>query len=135
MKVVFFDGSCALCSGVVRWTHRRDRQDEIWFAALESSFAAKHREKLDLPAAGVGADTFAFWDQEQDTVAIKSSGALKLLKVLGGFWAVVGAVGSIVPLFMRDGIYDLIARNRRKWFGSSESCELPPDGLKGKVLS
>ena len=52
MKVVFFDGGCPLCSGAVRWTHRRDKRDEISYAALESNFAAKYREELGLPVCG-----------------------------------------------------------------------------------
>lgn len=137
MKVVFFDGGCVLCSGMVRWTHRRDRREEIWFAALESEFATEYREELNLPAAGAGAETFVFWNQEQseESVTFKSEGALTLLQELGGFWTFIGTVGKLAPRGLRDLVYDWIARNRRKWFGSSEECQLPPESLRGKVLA
>lgn len=137
MKVVFFDGDCLLCSGFVQWTHRRDRQQEIWFAALDSDFASKHREELGLPEAGEGAETFAFWNQERqsEVVCFKSEGALSLLDELGGIWAVLARVMGVFPIGLRDTCYDLIARNRRKWFGTSEECQLPPDSLAGKVLA
>ena len=136
MKVIFFDGECLLCSGAVRWAHRLDRNDQLWFAALESQFAADHREALGLPVAGENAETFAFWDQEAgpQALTIKSEGALTLCRELGGVWAGLGALASLVPLRFRDFIYDLITRNRRTLFGSSEGCQLPPESLRGRVL-
>lgn len=134
-KIVFFDGGCLLCSGAVLWTHRRDRRGEVWFAALESDFAAKYRLELGLPEAGEGAETFAFWEREKGEVTFKSSGALSLLKELGGFWAFLAGVGGVFPSRVRDGVYDFIARNRRKWFGTSEGCALPPASLRGRVLA
>ena len=133
-KIVFFDGGCHLCSGVVKWTHRRDRRGDIWFAALESEFAATHREELGLPDAGEGADTFVYWNREREEVTFKSNGALSLFKELGGFWAFLAAVGGVFPQSIRDWCYDLIARNRRRWFGASDECLLPPASLRGKVL-
>lgn len=134
-KVVFFDGGCLLCSSMVRWTHQRDHEGQIWFAALESEFAAQHREQLKLPIAGEGAETFVYWERDVDVVAEKSEGAFLLLRTLGGVWGGMGFLGSLFPLFLRDGVYDLIARNRRKWFGVSENCVLPPTSLRGRVLA
>ncbi|MGJ8724137.1 MAG: thiol-disulfide oxidoreductase DCC family protein [Roseibacillus sp.] len=134
-KIVFFDGGCLLCSAAVQWTHRRDRRGEIWFAALESEFASQYREELGLPEAGEGAETFVYWDRERKEVTFKSSGALSLLRELGGFWAFLSVVGGLFPRSIRDWFYDLIARNRRQWFGASEECQLPPASLRGKVLA
>lgn len=133
-QIVFFDGGCLLCSWVVRWTHRRDRRGEIFFAALESDFASQHRQTLSLPAPGEGAETFVFWNQKTDRISVKSDGALALLQALGGFWALLGRLGCFCPRSLRDCLYELIARNRRRWFGTSENCSLPPASLHGKVL-
>lgn len=133
-KIVFFDGNCLLCSGVVQWCHRRDRHERIWFAALDSNFAAKYRTELELPEPGEGAETFVFWDREREKAFVRSDGALQLLRELGGFWAGLGVMGSWLPRGLRDAVYNWVARNRRKWFGSSEECSLPPASLRGKVL-
>ena len=133
-KVVFFDGGCALCSAVVQWTHRRDKGGEIWFAALESDFANQFRQQLSLPTAGAEAETFVFWDRDQEIVAEKSDGALLLLKNLGSIWRALGHLGSAVPRFFRNKGYDFIACNRRKWFGTNENCELPSASLREKIL-
>ncbi|MDQ8189526.1 thiol-disulfide oxidoreductase DCC family protein [Roseibacillus persicicus] len=133
-NVVFFDGGCLLCSGVVQWCHRMDRHERIWFAALDSSFAAKHRSELGLPDPGEGAETFAFWNQEKGEVFFRSDGAIQMLRELGGIWAGVGVLMSWMPRFLRDACYNFIARNRRRWWGTSEECTLPPASLRGKVL-
>ena len=133
-KIVFFDGGCHLCSGVVRWTHRRDKRGDIWFAALESEFADAHRDELGLPDAGEGADTFVYWDREKGDVSFKSNGALSLLRELGRLLGFSAAVGGVFPHSLRDWAYDLVARNRRRWFGASDECLLPPASLRGKVL-
>ncbi|MGL6267168.1 MAG: thiol-disulfide oxidoreductase DCC family protein [Chitinophagaceae bacterium] len=41
----------------------------------------------------------------------------------------------IVPRFIRDGVYNFIARNRYKWFGKKESCFLPTADLRNRFLS
>lgn len=133
-RVVFFDGECLLCSGVVRWCHRVDHAGVIWFASLDSQFADQHREELGLPPAGEGADTFAFWNGPAGEVAFRSAGATELLKCLGGGWCFLGKVMSRFPRMIRDGGYNLVARNRRKWFGSAETCTMPPGSLRGRVL-
>ena len=133
-KVVFFDGGCLLCSSVVKWTHERDRLGQMWFASLDSRFAANYREELSLPSAGEGAETFGYWDRERGRVSFRSNGALALFHDLGGVWAGLAVLGRIVPCRVRDVIYNWIAKNRRHWFGSSESCVLPPASLQGRVL-
>lgn len=137
MKVVFFDGECLLCTGMVRWAHRCDRDEVLWFAALNSDFAEKKREELPLPPAGKESDTFAFWDESKGSkgVSCRSDGVLALLRTLGGFWAGLGVLLGVFPRGMRDALYSLIACNRRKWFGESKECSLPPASLRGRVLS
>ena len=139
-KVVFFDGGCLLCSKVVQWVHQCDKEKQVWFAALESEFAAEHRDLLGLPGPGEEAETFAFWDRangengERGKVAFKSEGTLILMKTLGGFWLGMAVLLSAFPLRLRDGCYDFVARNRRDWFGEDEGCSLPSESLRDQML-
>ena len=95
--MVFFDGGCLLCSSMVRWTHQRDHEGKIWFAALESEFAAQHREQLKLPIAGEGAETFVYWERDVDVVAEKSEGAFCFY----GLWEESGEGWDSWVLFSR----------------------------------
>jgi predicted DCC family thiol-disulfide oxidoreductase YuxK len=63
----------------------------------------------------------------------KSAAALTIARHLGGFFKLLYA-GIIVPRFLRDGAYDLIAKNRYKWFGKKEECPVPTPELRDRFL-
>lgn len=98
------------------------------FASLQSSFGQQVLEKFHLPA-----DNFnSFILYEDEKIYKKSEGALKVFsQLLGWRWV---KVFFIVPKFIRDGVYDLIARNRYKWFGKRNECMIPTPDLKARFL-
>ena len=63
----------------------------------------------------------------------RSTAALYTFKLLGGFWSLLFA-GMILPRFLRDGLYNYIARNRYKWFGKRDSCMIPTPELMSRFL-
>jgi predicted DCC family thiol-disulfide oxidoreductase YuxK len=86
-------------------------------------------EKFGLPA-----DNFnSFILAEGDRIYTKSTGTLRMLKKLGGIWKLFYGF-IIVPKFIRDAVYKLIAKNRYKWFGKRESCMIPTPELKDRFL-
>jgi predicted DCC family thiol-disulfide oxidoreductase YuxK len=133
-KVVFFDGECLLCSGVVRWCHKHDRSGNLQYAALGGEFAAQHRKELGLPEGTGEAQTFVLWDEAGDEIFFRSDGVVALLKNLRGVWKALGFCIQTIPRPIRDWGYGTVAKNRRSWFGRSEHCELPPGSLRGRVL-
>ncbi len=54
----------------------------------------------------------------------KSTAALTIFKKLGGFWALLYTF-IIVPRFIRDAVYDFIAKHRYQWFGKQNQCYIP----------
>jgi predicted DCC family thiol-disulfide oxidoreductase YuxK len=69
----------------------------------------------------------------KDGVRRRSDAVLDIARQLGGAWRWL-AVLSVVPRPIRDGIYDLIARNRHRWFGRNPACPVPPDDIRGRFL-
>lgn len=132
--IVFFDGECLLCSRLVRWCHSVDQRQRLWFAALEGEYAASCREELALSEAGGNADSFAFYQEEEELVLFRSDGVVALLRSLDGVWPLLGMLLSCFPRGLRDKGYDLIARNRRFLFTSSATCSLPSESLRGRIL-
>ena len=65
---------------------------------------------------------------------IKSNAALKIMDDFGGFWKLTFVL-RVFPVSFRDVIYDIIAKNRYKWFGKKESCMMPTPEMKAKFLS
>ena len=129
--VLFFDGICNLCSGVVQFIIKRDKKKLFLFASLQSE--AGQAAIADLEAKTVlKPDSFILYHKGE--YFIKSSGALRAAKLLGGAWSLL-YVAMIVPRFLRDAIYDLVASKRYKWFGKMNECMLPTPELKSRFLS
>jgi predicted DCC family thiol-disulfide oxidoreductase YuxK len=70
---------------------------------------------------------------ENKKVYTKSSAALRIARKLSGLWPLFFVL-LIIPSFIRDGVYDFIAKNRYKWFGKKEQCMIPTPGLREKFL-
>jgi predicted DCC family thiol-disulfide oxidoreductase YuxK len=63
----------------------------------------------------------------------KSIAALKVLRHFPWYWQWLQAF-RIVPRFIRDAVYDVIAKNRYRWFGKKDNCMIPTPELKSRFL-
>ncbi|MCB0401111.1 MAG: DUF393 domain-containing protein [Flavobacteriales bacterium] len=126
--IILFDGACNFCSFWVKFVIKRDKKDQFRFASLQSEAGKK---LLEMHRVDPLIDSVVLI--KQDKAYIKSTATLHIIKLLGGFRALLFGL-IIFPSFLRDFFYDLIARNRYKWFGQ-KTCELPlnPD-FKNKFI-
>ncbi len=128
-SLVLFDGICNLCSAAVQFIMKRDRRKMFLFASLQSERA---RELLKSHGfSGHMPDTIVLI--EENSVYLKSTAVLRILKLLGGAWKLLYGF-KIIPVSLRDSIYDWIAGNRFKWFGKRKECYLPEEGGKERIL-
>ena len=58
---------------------------------------------------------------------------LRMLGDIGGAWWLVSVL-RVVPRFLRDPVYDFVARHRYRWFGKYDQCPLPPPELRARFL-
>ena len=128
--VIFFDGVCNLCNRSVQFVIKRDRAKKFRFASLQGKTAALVLKELNIAPAD--SDSFILLDEKK--VYTRSTAALRVLRELGGLWKLL-YVFIIVPPFIRDGIYNFIARNRYKWFGKREECMIPTPELKERFYN
>jgi predicted DCC family thiol-disulfide oxidoreductase YuxK len=128
--IVLFDGVCNLCNATVQFLIKRDRKKKLRYASLQGSFGQKTLRDFGLNAAAPA--SFILLDGGQ--IYTHSSGALRVLSHLGGFWKVLSWL-EVVPRFVRDGVYNIIARNRYRWFGKRESCMVPAEGVRERFLN
>ena len=128
--VIFFDGVCNLCNRSVQFVIKRDRAKKFRFASLQGKSAAFVLKELNISPA----DSDSFILLENDKVYTRSTAALRVLRELGGLWKLF-YVFIIVPPFIRDGIYNFIARKRYKWFGKREECMIPTPELKERFYN
>ena len=127
--VILFDGVCNLCSGAVQFVIKRDRKNIFKFASLQSVVGQAILKKFNLPANTF--NSFILYDAGK--IYTRSTGALLVAKQLSGGWPIL-SVFIVIPSFIRNALYDLIAQNRYKWFGRKEACWLPSAVVRDKFL-
>lgn len=125
--ILYFDGVCNLCNGAVQWVIRRDKQQQFLFAPLQSEAGA-----LAMNAMGQNLDSIILFHHGQ--YFTKSNAALRIASLLGGRWAWLAAL-RIFPKVVRDAVYDLVARNRYRWFGKKNACMIPTPALQRRFIS
>ena len=129
-SIILFDGVCNLCNNAVQFVIKHDPTDTFMFAALQSATGQKLLQQCNLPK--VGFDSFVLI--QNGKVFLKSTAALQVAKQLSG--PVKSLYGFIiVPSFIRNAVYTVIAKNRYKWFGKKDSCMIPTASLKAKFLN
>lgn len=128
-KIILFDGVCNLCNGAITFIIKRDKNDVFRYAPLQSEVGKNLAKKHEIDLVKVDSIILV---TDQSAVA-KSTAALRIAKHLSGGWPLL-AVFFILPTFLRNAVYDFIARNRYKWFGKKDACMIPTPELKSKFL-
>ena len=129
-KVILFDGVCNLCNSFVNFVIRNDKKEVFKFAPIQSDFGEIALKKHRINSK----DTDSIILIDDDNYYIKSSAALYIAKELSGAYPLLFCF-MIVPKFIRNWIYDLVAKNRYKWFGKKLSCMIPTPELKNKFYN
>jgi predicted DCC family thiol-disulfide oxidoreductase YuxK len=129
-SIILFDGVCNLCNGAVQFVIKRDKKKCFCFASLQSSQGRKLLEQYNLPLTDI--NSFILIEHRQ--VYTGSTGTLRVAKKLNGFWPLLFAF-IIVPKFIRDRIYNWVAKNRYKWFGKKDTCMIPTPELRARFLN
>ena len=124
-QIIFFDGVCNLCNNSINFIIDRDKNQVFRYAPLQSDFA-----KEQLIPKGANPDKLDSIILLKDgKVYHKSSAALQIARNLSGAWSLLAGL-MIFPKFIRDFVYDIIAKNRYKWFGKRDECRIPTPELK-----
>lgn len=128
-KIVLFDGVCNLCNSSVVFIIKRDKEDRFRFTALQETPGLSLIEKYGIDTRKT--DSIILIDG--DKAYSRSEAALRIALHLSSVWPLLYAF-TIVPGFIRNWVYDIIARNRYKWFGRKDVCMIPTPELKSKFL-
>ena len=126
---ILFDGVCNLCNGFVQFVIARDPHARFRFAALGSPAAEEMLRRADV--AGPVPDSIVLIEGER--AWFRSDAALRIARGLPFPWPLASAC-LIVPRFIRDAVYDAIARRRYRWFGRRDTCMVPTPELTSRFL-
>jgi predicted DCC family thiol-disulfide oxidoreductase YuxK len=133
--ILLYDGVCGLCNRLVQFVLRRDHNAEFKFASLQSAVANRI---LSHHAVNPGdLDTVYVvlnHELEDERLLSRSDAVVFVLKALGAPWRAAAWPMRLLPRFLRDFCYNLIARSRYRIFGRFEVCTLPCDADRSRFL-
>ncbi len=133
--ILLYDGVCGLCNRLVQFSLRRDTNRRLKFASLQSDFAAKVLQRHGLSSRDL--DTVCLVEgqgQADERLSSRSDAVISVLRQIGGPWPVAAALLRIVPRWLREWGYKMIARNRYRVFGKSDTCLLPEARYRDRFL-
>jgi Uncharacterized protein conserved in bacteria len=127
--VILFDGICTFCNFWVNFAIRHDPQKKIKFAPFQS-----HAGQLLLSQHNIAIESInSVILIEKGKAYTQSSAAFRVCKYLSGIWKIFYGL-LIIPKFLRDFFYNIMARNRYRWFGKKETCMVPTPELRERFL-
>jgi predicted DCC family thiol-disulfide oxidoreductase YuxK len=126
-SIVFFDGVCNFCNSTVNWLIARNIRGNLKFSSLQGETA-----KQLLPEALVS-DLSSIVYFRNGKFFIKSTAALLIFRDMA-WYGFLGLPFFIVPSFLRDALYNWIARNRYHWFGKREACRIPTPEERSRFM-
>lgn len=128
-QILLFDGVCNLCNSLVRFIIRHDRIARIKFSPVQSMAGCALLSQYKISAD----DTDSVVYISDSKIFLRSSAVLHLLRDIGGGWKLFYWF-IIIPRFVRDFFYNLIAKNRYRIFGRRDICMVPSDNFKNRFL-
>ncbi len=129
-KIILFDGVCNLCDTSVNYVIKHDKNDLFRFVALQSDLGQVILKHIGINPSHI--DSIILYEPGV-AYYYKSSAALEIAKGLKGIFT-LATLFQILPTRVRDFIYDIIAKNRYKWYGKKEECLVPNEEIVSKFL-
>jgi predicted DCC family thiol-disulfide oxidoreductase YuxK len=116
--IILFDGTCKLCNNVVRFITKNDSRMVFCFIPLESEKATEYLNRYNKKDVNKGSVLLI----QGEKIFTKSNAVLHILKCLDGLWPLL-YIFIVVPGFIRDPVYDIIAKYRYRWFGAIKGSQ------------
>ncbi len=126
---MIFDGVCNLCARSVRFILDHEADQTLRFTPLQSPAGSRLMRELGLDPE----DARTFVLIADGKAYVKSDAAIRLSRYFRRAWMPLGLI-KIIPRWIRDRVYDVVARNRYRWFGRLDSCMVPTPELRTRFI-
>jgi predicted DCC family thiol-disulfide oxidoreductase YuxK len=127
-NIVLFDGVCNLCNRSVDFIIRNEKSYKLQFASLQSDVGKSIVSKSGLDE--IPDSVMLYVDGK---LLVRSDAVLAISTYLNRPYA-YGIIFKNVPKVLRDSVYNLIAKNRYRWFGKKETCRVPSADERERFL-
>ena len=128
-RIVIYDGECGFCSAAVRFIIRHDPSALHAFSPLQCRYAHALMERHDVRA--IEGDTLLL--VKEGRCYIKSDAALQIARELSGPWRLCWAL-RVIPVSVRDFLYDAVARHRHALPGAGRACLVPESDVRDRFV-
>ena len=128
--IVLFDGVCNFCNRIVQFLIKRDRNDHLRFASLQSDAGRRILKQVHFDPQYNESVLFLV----KGKIWKRSDAFCQIMRRLPGAWKLCYGF-IIIPRFIRDWFYHFISSHRYQWFGRRDHCMTPPPEWKEKFLS
>ncbi len=126
-NIVFYDGVCGLCDHTVQFLLKMDKSGVLFFSPLQGETAKQLLNSQELE----NLQSIIFY--RENNKFYRSRAVLEILLEIGGVWSFL-YLFKLLPAFVLDIFYNLIARYRYQIFGKFEQCRLPTPAEKARFL-
>lgn len=128
--IILFDGVCNFCNSTINFLIDRDKKGIFKFAALQSEPGKEILKKHNIITL---TDFDSVILEKDGKLYQKSDAALEIARNMDGLWKLLYGF-KILPKFIRDFVYDLVAKNRYRLMGKMDACRLPTPELRARFL-
>ena len=132
-RILFYDGACGLCAQSVRFFLRIDRHKRIAFAPLQGENAQDYLPANLRDTQSLSTVVYRCSDSDGQSLFLRSEAVARALIDVGGLWGFLGRFLRLIPTPLRDWAYNLIAKNRLKFFPNC-ACALPKEQARERLL-
>ena len=126
--IILFDGECVFCDHSVQFILKRDVEKVFQFASLQSDVGQQLLKQYNVDSS---MDSIVVIYQEK--AYMQSDAAIVIAQQFKGFWRMLGVV-KVLPKWLRDKMYVVIAKNRYRLFGKMETCRIPTKEERSRFL-
>ena len=127
--IIIFDGKCVLCSAFAQFILRTDSDGHFRLLAAQSPLGTALYKHFGLDA--IQYETYIL--MEAGCAYFRSEAAIRIFEGLGLPWR-CASIGRIIPLTLRDRLYDFVARRRLQWFGARQTCYMPDPSHADRLI-
>lgn len=134
MHLVLYDGVCGLCDRSVQFILRHDKRDRFRFATLQGETGTQAAIKHGIDPTQLSSFVLVLdYEGEGEKAMTRGRAGMRVLWELGGAWRLAGWV-SVLPAWLIDPFYNLVAKNRYRLFGKLEACRIPNPAERAKFV-
>lgn len=131
-QLILFDGVCNLCNTSVLYVIKHDKKNRFLFAPLQSKIGTELIKAFNIDTDKT--DSILLYNPKSNSLKHKSTAAIHIAKHLG-FPSNLMVAFFVIPAFIRNWVYNYVAKNRYKWYGKKESCMIPTPELESKFIN